>query len=230
MFLKLRPSLDYFRFAIAIATALAIGKKVYQEATKSWITGQNINGDAEWPGVMPPSRAQITSHVVANGGSIDAVNLNIDDVELLKRFLRAANVPERDVIGFSADVLANRKMTESGMPEQYLVSLLGKYNLQKTFKIAEMSFLIFSQSFNYNMSLSGTFNFFPGNAFFYQTSARQVQSITRVRLWGSFERLILGSSLHQMKRMRAAHFLVYNILSNYCLHSFRWLLSLSTYG
>ncbi|KAI1728292.1 PIF1-like helicase domain-containing protein [Ditylenchus destructor] len=47
--------------------------------------------------------------------------------------------------------------------------------------------------------------------------ARQVQPITRVRLWGSFERLILGSSLHQ-------------ILSYYCLHSFRWLLSPSTYG
>ncbi|KAI1698152.1 hypothetical protein DdX_18077 [Ditylenchus destructor] len=39
--------------------------------------------------------------------------------------------------------------------------------------------------------------FLEGNAFFYQTSARQVQPITRVRLWGSFERLILGSSLHQ---------------------------------
>ncbi|KAI1697058.1 hypothetical protein DdX_18721 [Ditylenchus destructor] len=88
------------------ATALAIGKKVYQEATKSWISRQNINGDAEWPGVMPPSRAQITSHVVANGGSIDAVNLNIDDVELLKRFLRAANVPERDVVGFSGEFTA----------------------------------------------------------------------------------------------------------------------------
>ncbi|KAI1695168.1 PIF1-like helicase domain-containing protein [Ditylenchus destructor] len=64
---------------------------------------------------------------------------------------------------------------------------------------------------------SGTFNFIPGNAIFYQTSARQVHAITRVRLWGSFERLILGSSLHQ-------------ILSNYCLHSIRWLLSPSTYG
>ncbi|KAI1695167.1 PIF1-like helicase domain-containing protein [Ditylenchus destructor] len=83
--------------------------------------------------------------------------------------------------------------------------------------------IIFSQSFNYNMSSSGTFNFYPGNAIFYQTSARQVQPITRVRLW--------DFPLHfWMKRMRAAHFLVYNILSNYCLHSIRWLLSPSTYG
>uniref|UniRef100_A0A915EQ49 Uncharacterized protein n=1 Tax=Ditylenchus dipsaci TaxID=166011 RepID=A0A915EQ49_9BILA len=68
------------------AAAMAVGPDLYSAATRTWTLAQNINADAEWPGVMPPSRSQIAVLATFNDAPT-AINLNMDDIQLVNEFL-----------------------------------------------------------------------------------------------------------------------------------------------
>ena len=129
------------------AAAQAIKGNEYFQTTRNWIVKENINKDSEWPGVMPPSRAQIKKHAVKKGASLDAANVNIDDRGLIKKFLKMAAVDPAIVNLFINDLIARRQETESGMTRQTLQKLLDQYHLNDKVQISGHCHLILKSTY-----------------------------------------------------------------------------------
>ncbi|MFT4554606.1 MAG: hypothetical protein ACI9S8_003260 [Chlamydiales bacterium] len=101
------------------ASATAV-HNIFPEFRKD-IIRNNLCPDAEWPGVMPPSRAQVAYAASHDTGRMaTTLNVNTDEIELIKTSLQASGADEWKVTAFVAQILFNRKMSDSGVTPQFL--------------------------------------------------------------------------------------------------------------
>lgn len=116
------------RFFGATASSLSTEAAPYNKETRTWIVGQNLCADAEWPGVMPPSRAQIRLEAFEQTGQApQQVHAMVDDVVLCRAFLKKAKVVNE---AFLKDLVELRKKTSSGASHEDIVKLIHKHKLE----------------------------------------------------------------------------------------------------
>lgn len=121
---------DRVRFFGAAASSLSDNAAApYNKETRSWIVKQNLCADAEWPGVMPPSRAQIRLEAFdqPQADLPEHVHALLDDIGLCLKFLKKAGVENE---AFLNDLVAIRKTTSSGASHEQIVALIAKHRLQ----------------------------------------------------------------------------------------------------
>lgn len=82
----------------------------YNDKTRNeWITDQKIASDAEWPGVMPTTRAQIR---LGHPKERENFNVNLEDSRIIYKALVANGAQVNDVNNFIADLLKYRRKGE----------------------------------------------------------------------------------------------------------------------
>ena len=116
------------------AAAMAVREIEYMTATWSWLRSQNIGGDVG-PGSMPPSRAQIKRHSALEGIKPKNINANMDDIELVVKYLEENGVSRSIAQDFGDDLLFARKHGPSGATFGMIKALLQKHNLTDSLEI-----------------------------------------------------------------------------------------------
>ena len=116
------------------AAADAAIAKHYDEPTWEWLHETFIGGDVG-PGSMPTTAGQLKLLGAVTGTPILSVNLNNDDPEVIRQFLRARRVKEYVIIGFMRDLLKARKASmPRGFDRGVSEGLLMKHRLNQWFE------------------------------------------------------------------------------------------------
>lgn len=133
----IKSSDDKIHFFGAAALSISARRWPYYPETRRWALESRIPPDAEWPGIMPPSRAQIKEHVISKKlYQVTHVNSNADSITLIGMLLKNAGVRDDDTImSFINDLLIKRHETDSGITRKTLQTLLSKYNLDSALDV-----------------------------------------------------------------------------------------------
>lgn len=92
----------------AKVTTPASGDKLnFNEPIRAYIQSQNFPADSEWPGVMPPTRFEV-QYGTERAVKRDNVNINLEDINVIKQFLLNIEVNPDDVESFANEVLFSR--------------------------------------------------------------------------------------------------------------------------
>lgn len=123
------------------AAAIAVRPQEFGQATTKWLDRSNVGKDAV-AGTMPPSRAQIKKYAFLQNNTLESVNVNIDDPELIAEFLKRAGVEVPTVPKVVEKIVESRKMETYGFSMQTLHQILKRFQIDDRLRIDGHSNLI----------------------------------------------------------------------------------------
>lgn len=127
----------------------------FNTPVRSYIQSQNLPADAEWPGVMPPTRFEV-QYGTENAGQKEDVNINMEDKNVIKSFLLNANIKEDVAESFVNEVYQKRNPppllqggitpAPAGISNKLLNEMIKSYKIEGEVEVVGHCILVYKKS------------------------------------------------------------------------------------